>query len=104
TAARERRQAPAEGVAAPTEGAPEPEVEDQDRGIEPSAVIPPLAAKPTWTPPAPNPVVPATQEPSAPPKDEAPRKPKRRGRASIPSWDEIMFGGAAEKSSDDSDG
>ncbi len=33
---------------------------------------------------------PAAEEP---PGEEAGRRPKRKGRASVPSWDEIMFGG-----------
>jgi hypothetical protein len=32
-------------------------------------------------------------EPEEPVAEEPPAKPKRRGRASVPSWDEIMFGG-----------
>ena len=36
---------------------------------------------------------PTEAAPAAPP---APKKPKRRGRASIPSWDEIMFGGSGD--------
>jgi hypothetical protein len=36
----------------------------------------------------------AREEPPAPAEEEPPaRKPKRKGRASVPSWDEIMFGG-----------
>jgi hypothetical protein len=36
----------------------------------------------------------ARQEQPAPAEEEPPaRKPKRKGRASVPSWDEIMFGG-----------
>ncbi|MCA1982610.1 DUF3071 domain-containing protein [Nocardioides sp. R-N-C8] len=37
-------------------------------------------------------------EPEKAPEPEAPRKPtsKRRGRASVPSWDEIMFGGPSK--------
>jgi hypothetical protein len=83
------------------------------------------APKPTWTPStppaapstpdaetpvrpttpaveAPRESAPAAEEPSAPaaaaPEPAAPKKPKRRGRASIPSWDEIMFGGTSESS------
>jgi hypothetical protein len=36
---------------------------------------------------------PAPADAPAPPKKPSPRKPKaRRGRASVPSWDEILFG------------
>ena len=37
-------------------------------------------------------------EPEKAPEPEAPRRPasKRRGRASVPSWDEIMFGGPSK--------
>ena len=40
----------------------------------------------------------AQPEPEKAPEPEAPRKPasKRRGRASVPSWDEIMFGGPSK--------
>lgn len=51
-----------------------PAVEDEDAGPEPVE-------------PAPEPE-PAAEEEPAPPK-----RPRKRGRASVPSWDEIMFGG-----------
>lgn len=80
TVARERREA------RPADLPPEP--------AEPADVIVPEAPKPTWTPPA-QPAGPPTAEtaPETAPEPEAPRRPKRRGRSSIPSWDEIMFGG-----------
>jgi hypothetical protein len=47
-------------------------------------------------PPAePEPAAEVEPEPEPEPADEEPpaRRPKRKGRASVPSWDEIMFGG-----------
>lgn len=43
------------------------------------------------------PPAPQTEEPSASaaPAEEAPRKTSRKRRASVPSWDEIMFGGGS---------
>lgn len=54
---------------------------------------------PTATPRAdrederPEPQEPAAQTPAATPSEPAARPAKKRGRASVPSWDEIMFGG-----------
>jgi hypothetical protein len=65
---------------APVGRAPEPEpvVEAQVPTEAPAAEIPPAV-------------------PPAEPGIEAPKpKSKRRGRASVPSWDEIMFGGAEQ--------
>ncbi|HEY0645152.1 MAG TPA: septation protein SepH, partial [Nocardioides sp.] len=41
-------------------------------------------------------------QPAAEPRPEPPAEPrakpaKKRGRASVPSWDEIMFGGPSER-------
>ncbi|WP_300680401.1 septation protein SepH [Nocardioides sp.] len=60
-------------------------------------------AEPAAQAPAETVAEPVVEAPVAAPA--APKKAKRRGRASVPSWDEIMFGGAgdAEKSSDSSD-
>ncbi len=69
---------------------------------EPAATVPdePVATV-THAAPAPGPA--PADEPAATAHDEAEqpaepardrRAPKRRGRASVPSWDEIMFGGA----------
>ena len=39
------------------------------------------------------PQTPAAEEPPVPEPEEAPDKPRpRKGRASVPSWDEIVFG------------
>ncbi|UDY22373.1 septation protein SepH [Nocardioides sp. Kera G14] len=64
--------------------------------IEPTAVIPPTTPPPSWTPPAPQPIVPGSSQSPAPP----PAKKSKRRRASIPSWDEIMFGGAEPSKTD----
>lgn len=77
-------QAPAEAVRADAEpGQPEPAPTSQDE--------PTPAARETTEPPAAQPAAPEhVDEPAA-------RKPARkRGRASVPSWDEIMFGGSKE--------
>lgn len=59
------------------------------RAAAPAEVEPPAAEQ------EPIPEPPATAEP--PPAPPAPKKPSRRkGRASVPSWDEIMFGGKSE--------
>ena len=47
-----------------------------------------VADRPAEPEPAPEPEQPAAQAPAEPAA-----KPKKRGRASVPSWDEIMFGG-----------
>ena len=77
-------QPPAEAVRADAEpGQPEPAPTSQDE--------PTPAARETTEPPAAQPAAPEhVDEPAA-------RKPARkRGRASVPSWDEIMFGGSKE--------
>lgn len=77
-------QAPTEAVRANAEpGQPEPAPTSQDE--------PTPAARETTEPPAAQPAAPEhVDEPAA-------RKPARkRGRASVPSWDEIMFGGSKE--------
>ena len=77
-------QAPGEAVRADAEpGQPEPAPSSHDE--------PAPAARETTEPPAAQPAAPEhVDEPAA-------RKPARkRGRASVPSWDEIMFGGSKE--------
>lgn len=77
-------QTPAEAVRADAEpGQPEPAPTAQDE--------PAPAARETTEPPAAQPAAPEpVDEPAA-------RKPvRKRGRASVPSWDEIMFGGSKE--------
>ncbi|RJS47065.1 septation protein SepH [Nocardioides cavernaquae] len=91
--ARERRQAPP--VAA------EQLVFDETAPAEPTVDLTETAARVRENPAA------APAEPTEPtaqpaaevePEPEAPKKPatKRRGRASVPSWDEIMFGGGQQ--------
>lgn len=77
-------QTPGEAVRADAEpGQPEPAPSSQDEAAP--------AARETTEPPAAQPAAPEhVDEPAA-------RKPARkRGRASVPSWDEIMFGGSKE--------
>ena len=52
----------------------------------------PTTATPTGTPPEPLPTQPQAEQPPA--ADERPRA--RRGRAKVPSWDEIVFGAKPE--------
>lgn len=59
------------------------------------------APEETDTPEQPAPEPPAASEPPAEPPVRKPAR--RRGRASVPSWDEIMFGGSSEGSSDGPD-
>jgi hypothetical protein len=69
---------------------PVAEVLDLDVVDEPEVVVAPDYTEDTVTVPREEPV--AEQE-SAPAKKPAARKPKaKRGRASVPSWDEILFG------------
>ncbi len=77
-------QVPGEAVRADAEpGQPEPAPSSQDE--------PAPAARETTEPPA------AQQTPPEHVDEPAARKPARkRGRASVPSWDEIMFGGSKE--------
>ncbi|MGI3785425.1 MAG: hypothetical protein ACRYG2_32135, partial [Janthinobacterium lividum] len=85
---------PPTDVLVPAEPGPEPADEEAD---EVSADLEPT------TPVAPTAETPDTLVPEAPVEDDEPeplipspgasRKPGRRKRASVPSWDEIMFGG-----------
>lgn len=63
---------------------------DDDPAVAPTPE--PMAA--SEAPPA----EPAESEAAAPvePAPTPPRRPKRKGRASVPSWDEIMFGGSSD--------
>ena len=84
TAARVRGERPSDDAdISPT---PEPLADEPHREAEPEE-----PAVEQETQPEPQPEEPAAQEePPAPPKR------KSRGRASVPSWDEIMFGGKSD--------
>jgi hypothetical protein len=88
------------------EPAPRP-VEPTPKPAEPPAEKAPVQEAPAEPTPEPPPAEPAAavQEPAAeespaaePPAEEPKKKPARRGskRASVPSWDEIMFGKKAD--------
>jgi hypothetical protein len=49
---------------------------------------------PAYSPAEPEPEVARAEEPPAEPR---PKPARKRGRASVPSWDEIMFGGPSER-------
>jgi hypothetical protein len=102
--ARERRLAPA--PVAPRADEPVEDVLPLDEPLE--AFLPEAPAAPAVPAPPAAPAAPAAEEPAAAPAaDEKPqpapapepparRTPaKKRGRASVPSWDEIMFGGGS---------
>jgi hypothetical protein len=116
-AARQRRLQPAEPqvTQAPVDE-PEPELEPEplpaaeseptvetplvDTPVEAYLFDDPTPAAPPAAPPAPAAqaaqAAPTAAEEEAAPEPEqpaAPRRTKRKGRASVPSWDEIMFGG-----------
>ncbi len=81
-------------------GAGEDELPLGDDAIElvsdPATAADPGTPAPAADPAPAEPGVASEEDPtSASEDDEAPRRPvaKRRGRASVPSWDEIMFGG-----------
>ena len=86
TAARVRGERPSDDAdISPT---PEPLADEPHREAEPEE---PAAEQETEPETQPEPEEPAAQEePPAPPKR------KSRGRASVPSWDEIMFGGKSD--------
>jgi len=84
-AARQRRASAPEPVPTP-ERAPEPEAVVAD---EPLDVEMPLEA---FLEPDPEPEPKQAPEPVA----EKPKSSRRKGRASVPSWDEIMFGGKSD--------
>jgi hypothetical protein len=88
TAARVRGDRPSDDAdISPT---PEPLADEPHR----EAVPEPAAEEPE---PAPEPDrEPAPEEPAAQEEPPAPPKRKSRGRASVPSWDEIMFGGKSD--------
>lgn len=69
--------------------AAEPLTEPGARAEAPAATLPPTDAEPTAGPAGDEVEDPAAEG------EEPPRRPvtKKRGRASVPSWDEIMFGG-----------
>ena len=60
------------------------------------AARPPVAepSPPAGAPPAPASPAPTTPAPTAPVRGTGARRPARKGRAQVPSWDEIVFGGA----------
>jgi hypothetical protein len=109
-AARQRRLQPAEpaapaapagpqGTQAPTD---EPEPEPQPAAENEPTVETPLLDTPVEAylfdePAQAAPAAPATptgaEHEAEPEQPAAPRRTKRKGRASVPSWDEIMFGG-----------
>ncbi len=71
------------------DGAEEPLTEPAARTAAPAAALPPTASEPVASGST------AADEGDAADEEEPPRRPvaKKRGRASVPSWDEIMFGG-----------
>ena len=91
---------PAPGADIPVEPVEDDEAEPDERPQTEPEVDDAPAPEPVATPeapagrPAPNPGNGATdeQDPLIPGPD-APRKPVKRKRAAVPSWDEIMFGG-----------
>jgi hypothetical protein len=80
---------------------PEPEPPAEDAAEEPAAQEPavqePAAQEPVAEEPVaeePEPVADEAATPEEPVAEEPSGRPSRRkGRASVPSWDEIMFGG-----------
>jgi hypothetical protein len=101
-------------------GRPEPAVAGQDRRDEAASMVeavlfgdPPVVSQPEAEPeqePEPEPVTPVERPAPAEPEEQllpldlpdqptpaATPKPVRRKRASVPSWDEIVFGGPKEK-------
>jgi len=101
--ARVRRLAPAPPQAALAAGTADQPIEDALPLDEPlEAFLPEPPAPPAVTEPEPTDepaAAPAAEEetrPAAAPEPPARRTPaKKRGRASVPSWDEIMFGGGS---------
>jgi hypothetical protein len=69
-----------------------PDADDEVASDEPPQT-PPTYSEPTVTIPTPETGQPAPAADAPPPKKPPANKPKaRRGRASVPSWDEILFG------------
>lgn len=105
--ARERRLAPTPPAAPSAPSAPSVEepIEDVlplDEPLEaflpeaPASPAVPAAPERAEEPPAAAPVAEEKPEPAPAPEPPARRTPaKKRGRASVPSWDEIMFGGGS---------
>lgn len=62
---------------------------------EPLAEADPVSQPPAAQPPA-EPEKSAAEEPQAEPSAAPRRTSRRKGRASVPSWDEIMFGGSSD--------
>jgi hypothetical protein len=84
TAARVRGERPSDDAdISPT---PEPLADEPHREPEPAERAEPAAETEPEAP----------QEPAAQEEPPAPPKRKSRGRASVPSWDEIMFGGKSD--------
>lgn len=101
-ALRESVQQPAEPEAAPKSPASEPEAPADGDRTERLAVVRGLTPVPTPkteapAPPAPKPSAPAAAKPAEPETgDEQARSGSRKRRASIPSWDDILFGTRSE--------
>lgn len=69
--------------------------EVSDVGEESGTAEIPAVPEPVAEEPVEEPAAEVAEEPvvEEPPAEEPARRPKRKGRASVPSWDEIMFGG-----------
>ncbi|GAB2990819.1 septation protein SepH [Nocardioides montaniterrae] len=95
TQVRERRLQAASAPELPLGGGPADHLGEDAVALveEPVAPEPTLTFDEPLRATAPEPE-PAAEEPAAQQAEEAPRRPapKKRGRASVPSWDEIMFG------------